>query len=73
VVNRQERDEEFPWLQELTDEQCLKIWRTFDRANDLKGWAPGRDRMITTDDEAIGWLGSLLEPFHVGAAIPSPF
>jgi hypothetical protein len=52
-VERQERDEYYPWMRDLSDEQCLKIWRTLDRSRDWKGWEPGGDRKITTDAEAI--------------------
>jgi hypothetical protein len=61
VVNRQQRDEEFPWLEDLSDEQCLKIWQTYDRVYDLKGRTPGRDKLITTNDEAIEWACAFLD------------
>jgi hypothetical protein len=56
-----QRDEAYPWMQDLSDEQCLKIWRMYDRVHDLKGWTPGRDKLITTDDEAIDWACALLD------------
>jgi hypothetical protein len=63
VVNRQEWDEAYPWLHDLTDEQIRKIWRTYDRAHDLNGWDLGRSYKITTDDQVIDWVGFLLDPW----------
>jgi len=65
MVNPQQRDEQFPWLRDLSDEQIWKIWLTYDRAYDHKGYAPwdwDRERPVTTHDQAIEVVGSLLAP-----------
>jgi hypothetical protein len=58
-VNQQERDEEFPWLKDLTDEQIFKIWLTYDRVYDHE--ASFFDHPITRA-EVIDLVGSLLDP-----------
>jgi hypothetical protein len=63
VVTRQQRDEFYPWLQGLTDEQCWKIWGTYDYVYDHKGCQPWPDHdPIATFDQAIRVIGQVLAP-----------
>ena len=58
-MSRRRRAERYPY--DLTDDQYVAIWRTYDRVNDLQGWDPGRDHLITTRAGMIDWACAYLD------------
>ena len=70
-MRRQERDELYSWLNELTDEQRWKIWLAYDRMYDCKGydptWVATSDLIpVTTPGQAAYLIGFIYDTNDIG-------